>query len=104
MTDESSEPAESHRLKGVRDRFETALSFPVDRDHVMETVGDVEIDPPDGDPVSVATVLELTDEREYETAGALHETLLANLGDDHIGRKHYDDRAANPSHDDDVSI
>ncbi|MFC6953078.1 DUF5789 family protein [Halorubellus litoreus] len=104
MTDHASDQVESDSPNHVHDRFETELSFPATHSDVLDTVGDVEIDPPNGDPVVVATVLERTDEEAYETATALHETVLANLDDDHIGRKHYDDRAANPSRNDEVSI
>lgn len=89
---------------GVRDHFEREVSFPASDDAVVDAVGDTRIDPPAGDPVAVAAVLEHSEETEYASAIELHETVLSNLGDDHIGRKHYDDRAANPGRSDDVSI
>jgi hypothetical protein len=80
----------------TRELFARECSFPTDRGAVTESVGEVDIAAPNGAPVAVETVLERSEETEFETVAELHSTVLANLDDDHVGRKHYDDRSSNP--------
>jgi hypothetical protein len=82
------------RLAETRNLFARTLSFPADRETVLDAVGDREIDAPYGDPETIGEVLERTDEPEFATADELFDTVLTNVGDQYIGRKHYDDRGA----------
>lgn len=93
-----------YQPSATRDVFARACSFPADHAAVIDAAGDVAIACPNGETVTVETVLDRTDEDRYETLDALHSTLMANLSDDHVGRKHYDDRSSNPQHDDELSF
>jgi hypothetical protein len=82
------------RLAETRNLFARSLTFPADRETVLETVGDREIDAPYGEPETIEEVLSRTDEPSFTTADELFDTVLTNVGDQYIGRKHYDDRGA----------
>lgn len=82
--------------------FEQAFDFPVDYDTVEEQLGNVELNTPAGDVVTVQDVLSRTDERSYRSPDALYTSLIGNLEDGFIGRKYYDDRAGTRSGVDDV--
>jgi len=83
------------RPTDAHDQFETELSYPVDRQTVIETVGDRSVESPDGGEESVASILERTEETTFYSSQDLFETFRANLGDQHIGEKFYDDRGPN---------
>jgi hypothetical protein len=78
----------------TRELFARECSFPTERDAVIDTVGDVVIASPNGDPTDVETVLERSEETNYGSVGELHSTVMANLGEGHVGRKRYDDRSS----------
>jgi hypothetical protein len=80
------------RLAETRNAFARHLSFPADRETVLDALGDEPLDAPYGDPETIRTVLGRTDESSFETADQLYDTVLANVGEQYIGRKHYDDR------------
>lgn len=82
------------RLSETRDLFVAELTFPVDRATVTETIGDVELDAPWGDPETVGDVLSRTDDTEFHNADELFDTILTYVGDQYIGRKFYDDRGS----------
>lgn len=65
----------------------------MDREAITETVGNVAIESPNGDATDLETVLTRSDETAYASVTELHHTVMANLEDDHVGRKHYDDRS-----------
>jgi hypothetical protein len=77
----------------TRELFARECSFPSDREAVVETVGNVAIESPNGGETELETVLDRSDETAYESVEELHNTVMANLGDDHVGRKCYDDRS-----------
>lgn len=81
-------PAETHEL------FARECSFPMDRDAVIDRLGDVAIESPNGDGTDLATVLARSSDRSYVSAEELFTTLMGNLGDEHVGRKFYDDRSS----------
>ncbi|MFB6069446.1 MAG: hypothetical protein ABEJ76_00370 [Halanaeroarchaeum sp.] len=93
-----------HSPAEARDVIERACRFPADHEEVVESLEDESIRSPKGEPVPVESVLAVSDERRYESADDLHGTLLANLTEEHVGRKGYDDRAPNPGRDRDVSF
>ncbi|WP_380678118.1 DUF5789 family protein [Salinigranum sp. GCM10025319] len=82
------------RLAETRNLFARTLTFPADRGAVLDTVGETELDAPYGDPETIREVLARTDEPDFGSADELFDTVLANVGDQYIGRKHYDDRGA----------
>ncbi|WP_276274168.1 hypothetical protein [Haloarcula litorea] len=81
------QPAEAREL------FAQECSFPMDREAIIEAVGNVAIESPNGEASDFETVLTRGDETAYASVTELHSTVMANLEDDHIGRKHYDDRS-----------
>jgi hypothetical protein len=83
------------RLAETRDRFISELTFPVQRKTVIERLGHVEIDPPTGEPETVADVLGRTETRLFRSPDELYDALVAFLGDQYVGRKYYDDRGSN---------
>mgnify|MGYP000197526803 CR=1 FL=1 len=74
------------------DRFATKFSYPIDTDEIIEAAGDTDIQAPTGTPDTIANVLGRTDARTFESPRELHESILANLGEQYVGRKNYDDR------------
>ena len=83
------------RLSETRDRFASELTFPVEHETVLDSLGDVELDAPYGESESVSDVLERAGETEYRSADELYDTLVTFVGDAYIGRKFYDDRGSN---------
>jgi len=83
------------RLSETRDRFASELTFPVEHETVLDSLGNVELDAPYGESESVSDVLERAGETEYESADELYDTLVTFVGDAYIGRKFYDDRGSN---------
>jgi len=77
----------------TRELFARECSFPVDRTAVIERLGDVAIESPNGDGTDLATVLGRCSDRSYVSVEELFTTLMGNLDDEHVGRKYYDDRS-----------
>ncbi|MFB6112770.1 MAG: DUF5789 family protein [Halodesulfurarchaeum sp.] len=94
----------SLRPSNARSVFARKCTFPAHQSDVVETVGDVGISPPVGEPVSVETVLDRSEETWYESPDALHNMVMANLGEDHVGRQYYDDRSPNHGRDRSLSF
>jgi hypothetical protein len=82
------------RLAETRNLFARTLTFPADRERVFDAVGETELDAPYGDPETIEEVLRRTDEPSFGSPDELFDTVFANVGDQYIGRKHYDDRGA----------
>ena len=82
------------RLSETRDVFVERLTFPAEREAVLDAVGSVELDAPWGDPESVGEVLARADDESFGSADELYDTLLTYVGDQYIGRKFYDDRGS----------
>ena len=91
-------------VSDARELFAQECRFPAERTEVIAAVGDTTIEPPSGDGVDIGTILERSEETEYESVTELYNTLQANLDDDHIGRKHYDDRSSSPERGEQRSI
>lgn len=79
----------------TRERVAEACSFPADQETVLDAVGSVTLASPGEDAVELATVLERSDQSTFESARELHHTVLANLGEEYVGRTEYDDRSTN---------
>lgn len=74
------------------DRFETEFSYPITRDEIISAIGDTTVQAPTGSAESVAEVLERSDTPTFRSSQELRETFYANLCDQYVGRKFYDDR------------
>ncbi len=83
------------RLNEARRTVEERIEPPVSVEDLRESCGDIEIDCPDGEPTTFTEVLEMDDERSYDCVTEIHESLMSNLPDSHVGRKKYDDRGPN---------
>jgi hypothetical protein len=94
----------AHTPSDVRELFDRECEFPAERDDVVAAVGDERIRAPNGDSITVEAVLERSDTTTFPSAIALHNTVMANLGDEHVGRQNYDDRSSNPERDTDLSF
>lgn len=92
------------RLPQTRDLFIRKFEFPAQRETVMESVGDVELDAMFGDPETISEVLSRTDQAEFHNVDELYDALITFVGDQYIGRKFYDDRGMNPETDEEVSF
>ncbi|GAA0292331.1 hypothetical protein GCM10009066_03560 [Halarchaeum salinum] len=62
------------------------------------------IESPDGETVSLESILERGGESSFESARELHHSVLANLGEEYVGREDYDDRSSNHERDSQVSF
>lgn len=91
------------RLPETRDLFARKLQFPASRNAVLETVGDTELSPPDGEVTTIRTVIERSEAEEFDSADDLYDTLMTLVGAQFIGRRYYDDRGGMPQQDDDES-
>ena len=76
--------------------FERTYSYPVDRETIIETMGDRRIESPTGDGETVAETLERAGRAEFTSPGELRDAFLSCLPEQYIGRKYYDDRGDNP--------
>jgi hypothetical protein len=83
------------RLSETRDRFVSELTFPVQRTTVIDRLGDLEIDPPTGEPETIGEVLDRTDAAAFRSPDELYDALVTFVGDQYVGRKFYDDRGSN---------
>lgn len=77
----------------VRDRLDRTCDFPVDHGDLVDQYGDLELDAPTGTRETLEAVLARTNESAYDSPAALHATLLTSVGEAHVGRPRYDDRA-----------
>jgi hypothetical protein len=91
------------RLPETRDLFARKLQFPASRETVLETVGDTELSPPDGEVTTIRTVIERSEVAEFDSADDLYDTLMTLVGARFIGRRYYDDRGGMPQQTDDES-
>ena len=81
------------RIGDVSGYVEEELSYPVDRDSVVDQIGAVEVEAPDQeDTETIATIIGSLGQETYDSPDELYRTIVGNLGEEHIGRKYYDDR------------
>ncbi|WP_435101590.1 DUF5789 family protein [Halarchaeum sp. P4] len=79
----------------TQERVAESCSFPADQETVLDAVGSVTLASPGEEAVELATVLERSDQSTFASARELHHTVLANLGEEYVGRPNYDDRSSN---------
>ncbi|MFB6282912.1 MAG: hypothetical protein ABEK59_03130 [Halobacteria archaeon] len=77
----------------VKQLLNQAHEYPIDHDSVMESLGEVEVEAPGGGKMNLKEILEHTSQDKYHTVDDIYHTLMANLDENFIGRKHYCDRA-----------
>lgn len=83
------------RLSNARDRFVSEFTFPVEKETVVDRLGDVEIEGPTDNPETVEVVLERSGEETFQSAEALYDAIIASVGSQYVGRRFYDDRGSN---------
>lgn len=84
------------KLKELHEDVTDEFEYPVDHETVLAQIGDTTIDAPDGsDSMTVGNILPSDEDRTYETAEDLFNSIYGNLDDSYIGRKFYDDRGTN---------
>lgn len=81
------------RLSETREAFADRLTFPTDRDTVLDRVGDVSLESPNGESETVAAVLSRSGAAEFASPDDLYRTVVGAVSEGFIGRKHYDDRS-----------
>lgn len=79
-------------LNEAYEKLEREVDPPVTRHELLETCRDVEIDCPAGEATNLTDVLETDDTSTYSCLQEIHETVMGNLDESHVGRKYYDDR------------
>ena len=84
------------RLPETRDLFARRLDFPASRSAVIERVGSTELSPPDGESTTIRSIIERSEEEEFDSADELYDTLMTLVGAQFIGRRYYDDRGGMP--------
>ncbi|AFK20110.1 hypothetical protein E6P09_14670 [Haloferax mediterranei ATCC 33500] len=78
--------------------LESELTYPVDTGHVVDQIGNVELDTPATDTSeTIGVILAPLGATTFDSPNELYNTILGNVSDDFIGRKFYDDRGANPA-------
>lgn len=82
------------RLPEVRARLEADQEFPVDRETLIDAVGDLEIEAPNGESTRVRDALERVEEEQFHSIDGAYGALAGRLDEAHIGRKNYDDRSS----------
>ena len=92
------------RLPETRDAVARELTFPVDRDAVIDALGENELEAPYGESESLADVLGRADADSFGSADELYDALVMYVSDAYIGRKFYDDRGINPEGTEEVSF
>jgi len=93
------------KLSNARDRFVGEFTFPVERQQVLTSLGDIEIDGPTEDPDTVGEVLERSNIEVFDSADELFDTIIGLLSNEYVGRQFYDDRGPNIGLDvDEVSL
>lgn len=83
------------RLAEIQNRLARDIEFPADQAAVIDTIGDIDIDAPDGDDESVRDVIERTGERSFSNPDDVYNSILGCVSEQYIGRKYYDDRGHN---------
>lgn len=73
-----------------------AASYPLSHEELLREFGSRELDLVDG-TTTVSEALGRDLERTYESPESVHETILAMVGSDAVGREDYSDRGGNPS-------
>ena len=82
------------RLSETRDLFVSRFEFPVDRNEVIERVGDIEIDAPTGEAERIGTIIDRSEQNTFASSEELQDLIITFVGDQYIGRKFYDDRGS----------
>lgn len=83
------------RIAELRHRLERDLDYPVDRHTVIQSLGSLEIDAPNGHAETVEEILERSGETEFGSTDEVYLDLIGCVGDQYVGRKYYDDRSHN---------
>lgn len=81
------------KIENLRSYLNEDLSYPIERETVIEQIGAVEMEAPDqNDSETIAAIVDPLGEETYDSADELYNTIIGTVDDEHIGRKFYDDR------------
>jgi len=86
------------RLTDVPDLLARVGDFPTEHETLAESVDDVDVEAPNGETTALATALARSDDDRYRSAREAYTAVLANVGEDFVGRKRYDDRSSVTHH------
>lgn len=75
--------------------FEQTCSYPIDRETIIETMGDRTIESPTGTEETLGEILGRTETETFGSTRELFDTFVGQLGEQYVGRKFYDDRGDN---------
>lgn len=76
----------------LRELIDRSVEFPITHERLVDQLGTVELTPPAGEPVPLSEILTRVDEQTYPSPEMLYTTVVGNLDEAFVGRKHYDDR------------
>lgn len=83
------------KVNEVHEKLKEDVETPVTRDDLVDQCRGIEIDCPTGEPTPLNDLLDRDGAATYDSLQEIHETLMGNLGESHVGRKYYDDRGPN---------
>ncbi len=92
------------RLPETRDLFVNELTFPISCETAIESVGDIELEAPNGNSETIGEVLARCPEEEFESVDGLYDALVSFVSDAYVGRKFYDDRGSQDTEGEEVSF
>jgi hypothetical protein len=75
--------------------FDQTYSYPIDRETIIETMGDRTIESPGGDDETLGQILGRTETETFDSSQDLFDTFFGQLSEQYVGRKFYDDRGDN---------
>lgn len=84
----------------MRQLIDQSIEFPIAHDRLIDQLGELEVTAPTGDSVLASEILSRAGEPTYRSSEILYTTIIGNLDDTFIGRKHYDDRGGSHTHPD----
>lgn len=83
------------RPSNCQELIDQRVNYPADHERVVKMVGEKTIHTPVGGTEAIADVLDRSGHSTYKSSREVRMALIGNLGESHIGRKHYDDRGPN---------
>ncbi|WP_101297223.1 DUF5789 family protein [Halegenticoccus soli] len=92
------------RLSETYRIVDRTFDFPISAERLDAELGDRTIESPTGDSETIGEVLERCDATTFRSPEGVYEALLCHVTDAYVGRKFYDDRAANPHDFDELSF
>ena len=83
------------RFSEIKEYIDSEVETPIEHDTAVEQLNGEKIACPSGDGECITEALEMDETRKYETSTEIYESVMCYLGEEYVGRKHYDDRSPN---------